>query len=264
MKRDDLAEDNSAAAQVTGLHKVSVLLVSPQNSFLEALLASLNLIDWKRIEPGKDTPENTKAADLVIYSKCLPSPDVHPRAVVLMAPEGSGFWGKSGDSLEAPLVSDWQRESIPLRYVSLDQVRLNNSKSYTPAPGSAVLAESFGHALIFGDWEPTAAPRWLVLGFDLEQSDFVLRTAFPVLLGNVIQSLRPTEQEMLAAPLPGPICTRLASTLPPETNEAATAHKNSAFSVSLWPSHPTWWWLVAAGLLWLLLEWRLYSRRVTE
>ncbi|HSI85460.1 MAG: VWA domain-containing protein [Candidatus Methylacidiphilales bacterium] len=271
MQRDDLVEDNIAAANVNGLYKISVLLVSPKNSFLEALLASLDLVDWKRIEPGHDTPAALAAADLVIYSKCLPLESTRPtggkpRAVVLMAPVGQGFWGKSGDALDAPLISEWQRESVPLRYVSLDQVRLNHATSYTPAPGAAVLAESFAHPLIFGDWEQTAAPQWLVLGFDLEQSDFVLRTAFPVLLGNVIQSLRPEQQSAFSAVLPGSIGTRLANTLPPEQSgdPAATASKGAAYSLASLASHPAWWWLVLAGLFWLLLEWRLYSRRITE
>ncbi|PTY03361.1 hypothetical protein DB346_05630 [Verrucomicrobia bacterium LW23] len=278
--RDDLAADNSASARVEGLHKLSVLLVSPQNAFLEALLTSLDLVDWHRVEPGKDTAAETSAAGLVIYSQCLPSAEAKPRAAVFIAPDGTGFWGKSGAPLEAPMVSEWQRESVPLRYVSLDQVRLNSAKTYTPAPGSAVLAESFGHPLIFGDWDPASAPRWLVLGFDLEQSDFVLRTAFPVLLGNVIQSLRPTEQAASAAVLPGPVCSRLTSTVPAEafvngpgggsasptgaTSLGTAASESGAWTTSFMPAHPAWWWLTILGLLLLMIEWRLYSRRVTE
>ncbi len=53
------------------------------------------------------------------------------------------------------------------------------------------LPRALGEPLIYGQWDDRR--RWALLAFDLEGSDFVLRTAFPILLGNAVESLRPSK-----------------------------------------------------------------------
>lgn len=258
LKRDDLSEDNQAEIKVLPLHSLSILLVSPSNAFLEAALGSLGQVEWKRVDPGQETPADLASSDLVIYYRCAPSGSDRAKAMLLIAPPGEGFWGRSEGELPSPLISDWQKESTPLRYISLDQLRLNRADHFAPGQGATVFAESFGQPLIFGDWEGTS--RWLVLAFDLEQSDFVLRAAFPVFLGNITQSLRSTE-DVSKALLPGDTATLLVTNLNPGDT---IPEKSPEAWAAFWGLHPIWWWAIAAGVVWLLLEALLYARRVTE
>jgi hypothetical protein len=137
-------------------------------------------------------------------------------------------------------------------------VQLHTATEFKPAPGAHVYVESFGKPLIFGHWE--SEPRWLVIAFDLDQSDFVFRTAFPILCANMIQALRP-DSVAGAANVPGPVATQL--------KQMAAAGSVSADVVATarghwWMAIPFWWWFACAGLLLLLVEWSLYTRRITE
>src|SRR6185436_2419750 len=100
-------------------------------------------------------------------------------------------------------------------------------------------AESFGQPLIYGHWE--AEPRWLVLAFDFDQSDFALRTAFPILLSNLVAGLRP-EGAAGRGGVPGALATRM------EPLAAASGIAAGAITVSTagwWTVIPWWWWFAA-------------------
>ena len=145
---------------------------------------------------------------------------------------------------------------------------LQSAREFRPSPGAEVFAQSFGKPLLFGRW-PAAATgsdtrRWLVLPFDLENTDFVLRTAFPVMLGNLVQSLR-FEQPAEAHPLPGEVKSRLLRTTPATPNSGSATASATVTSTGIWWAWaPLWWWAAAIGVVWLLSEWWLFSRRVTE
>jgi hypothetical protein len=100
-----------------------------------------------------------------------------------------------------------------------------------------------------------------VVAYDLDQSDFVLRTAFPILLANAVATLRPGEGVGRGG-VPGPFATQMRS-LAPAGAPAARAVAASA-AAGWWTVIPWWWWLAGAALVGLMLEWTLYTRRVTE
>jgi hypothetical protein len=164
-------------------------------------------------------------------------------------------------AIEQPLVSEFARESPLLRHVGIDKVGLQTAREFVPAPGAQVLAESFGKPLIFGRWN--GERRWLVLPFDLDSSDLVLRTAFPILLGNIVESQRTDEPVAAVDPLPGPVESALARTVPDEA-PVAGASAPDAPGIAWWSSFPLWWWAACFGLCWLLGEWWSFSRRITE
>ena len=213
-------------------------------------------------------------ADLTVFYRAKP-PDGFPAeaATLLLDPPGGGFWGEpemgEAAKLEHPLVSDYERDSVPLRFVGLDSVSLEAAGGFRLAPGTEVFAQSFGKPLVFGHWpaggdDGHANRRWLVLPFDLENTDFVLRTAFPILLGNLVQSLR-ADSPVTMKPLPGEVKSRLAQTLTlPPANSGAAASVASVAATAWWEWAPLWWWAVAGGVCWLLAEWWLFSRRITE
>jgi hypothetical protein len=256
---DRLLRDDRAAAVLPAQSAVKVELVAPANGFLDAALRSLNSVTWKRTWPAERLGP-AQPGTLYVFYRSLPPPDFAAEACVLIDPTAGGFWGELRGAIEQPLVSEFQRESALLRHTGIEKVSLQAAREFAPALGAEVLAESFGKPLIFGQWR--GERRWLVLPFDLESSDFVLRTAFPILLGNIVESLRHEADVAAVEPLPGPVESALASTVADETPTAFGAATTA--SVAWWSGFPIWWWAVCFGLCWLLGEWWSFSRRITE
>lgn len=256
---DHLAADDHAQALLAGQSVVTVELIAPPNGFLDAALMSLSQVKWKRTWPAKQLGAASKGT-LYVFYRSVPPPDFGADAVVLIDPPAGGFWGELRGAIDAPMVSDFKRESPLLRHAGIENVKLEAARKFAP-PGSAeILAESFGDPLIFGKW--SGGQRWLVLPFDLESSDLVLRTAFPILLGNITTSLRTESAVTSPVQVPGSIETALARNVASES--LPKQEGSGTLAVSWWSSHPLWWWAVLAGLLWLLAEWWSFSRRITE
>lgn len=265
---DALAMDNAATSRLAALRPVDVVLVSSGYPFLEAALNAQSLVSWQKVWPpervvGEDAVGG--AETLYIFHGAAPPEGFAGRAVLLVNPDGSGFWGERTGLIETPLISGTDSRAEPMRFVDMSLVRFVEAGKYAPPAGAEVMAESFGEPLIFGRWDRPdrsneGPPRWLVLGFPLEKSDFVFRTAFPIFLGNLVAGLR--EQAMLSAgTLPGPVETQLAVTADPKMLEELAAPPLPAWTVG---GLPLWWWFAFGGLALLLAEWLTYARRMTE
>ena len=268
---DRFAHDDRAEAVLPAQSAVKVELVAPSNGFLDAAFRSLDSVTWKRTWPaerlGPAQPDT-----LYVFYRSLPPANFPAAACLLIDPSSSGAWGELRGAIEQPLVSDFQRESPLLRHTGIEKVNLQHAREFIPAPGAEVLAASFGKPVIFGQWHGDR--RWVALAFDLESSDFVLRTAFPILLGNIVESLRrdvrndeariPNEEARAVAPpaLPGPVVSALKRTAPDVP--LATGAAPSTVTLAWWSSFPLWWWAACFGACWLLAEWWSFSRRITE
>ncbi len=266
---DQLAADNEAGTDIAAVTPINIDLVAPPNGFLDAALSALPSVHWQR-RAAAGSASNPPPALSIFYRVDPPADFPVGEPAILIDPPGGGFWGEPGEMIEHPLVSDYEKDSVPLRFVGLDSVSLQAARVFRPAAGAEVFAQSFGQPLVFGRWpaasaENDAARRWLVLPFDLENTDFVLRTAFPILLGNLVQSLR-ADPPAAARPLPGEIKSRLIGTNPPSASFPAAAPPTAGPSAVLawWAWLPLWWWAAAVGACWLLAEWWLFSRRITE
>ena len=267
---DQLAADNAATARLSAVVPVRIDLVAPPNGFLDAAVNALPAATWRRVAVG-DLDLKGPAALTVFYRTNPPEGFAAGAASLLINPPGSGFWGEPGGAMEHPLVSDSERESVPLRFVGLESVALQSAREFHPAPGAEVFAQSFGKPVVFGNWPAGGdsgrlTHRWLVLPFDLENTDFVMRTAFPILLGNLVQSLR-ADPAVAVKALPGEVKSRLTRTV---ANVGLVPEKGGAPGTRVaaaawwWAWAPLWWWAAAAGACWLLAEWWLFSRRITE
>ena len=207
---DRLARDDRAEAALAAQSTVTVDLIAPPNGFLDAAFKALNSVNWKRTWPA-DQLGATHPGVLYIFYRSLPPKDFAADACLIIDPSASGFWGELRGPIEQPLVSEFQRESPLLRHAGIDNVSLQSAREFAPAPGTEVLAETFGKPLIFGNWK--GERRWLVLPFDLETSDFVLRTAFPIMLGNIVESLR--KETAVPRSIQSPGRSRARSCAPP-------------------------------------------------
>lgn len=259
-----LALDKSASLRVPPLPRPVVRVVGARQPFLEAALASLPEVDFAFVEPAALDAPDLASATLWIFSTALPPENFAAgRRVLLLAPPAAdGFWGSASPDAplaDTPLVTDWRREHPLFRHVALDQVRPGATRVFKPAPDAEVFAAGFDTPILFGRWDERA--RWLVVPFELPAGNLVYRTAFPVFLANLLQDA-PADGGVASASLPGATVSRLT---PAELlGNQKTDTPPAAPAVSWLPSLDPWRLVLAVALLWTLLEWRLYCRRVTE
>ncbi len=249
---DMLASDNHAACELRPLDPLRVILTGPEDPYLVAVLDAVPLVEWVTMPEFPDpVPEDI---DLIIAADGG-LPDAPPTVpVLLFNPSRDGFWGRrTGELSDAPLTEIDEKSPL-LRHAALAQVAVTGAVQWTPPDGADVLVSSLGHPLLFGQWD--RRPRWLLIGFTPANSDLPLRTAFPVLIGNLLQSLREDPAGLHgAAVLPG----RTESLLAPSAAAASEMDNGS-----LLPNVPGWWLALLAGLLILTAEWFTYNRRITD
>ena len=250
---DAFAPDGQAATRLDTVHHLAVTLVSPPNPFLEVALGSQPEVKMRRVWPVSSADDG---ADLTFFNGVVPPDEWRGKAMVLINPPQGGFWGERLGPIDQPLVSEMDKDAGLMRFVDVRDVQLRHAVEFKPAAGAHVYVDAFGKPLIFGHWE--SEPRWIVIAFDLDQSDFVFRTAFPILCANLVQTLRP-DAATDTANVPGPVATRLK---PLAGGSTAAMVKPSIHHG--WAVIPLWWWIALDAALLLLLEWSLYSRRVTE
>lgn len=249
---DILSTDDRATCVLPPLSPLRLMVTGPPDPFLDAVLSSIPLVEWARVPTfPSPVPDNV---DLVICAGNA-IPEGHPKVPILFIdPTRTGFWGELKGKLEDVPITDLSKKSNLLKHAGLSAVAIKSAGKWSPAPGAEVLASGLESPLIFGQWDRT--PRWMVIGFSPEESDLPLRTAFPVFIGNLLQSLRlDADLEKGAAVLPGTVESLQHPLAPPADTKERT---------SLLPTFPGWWLVLFAGLIFLFAEWYLYNRRITD
>jgi len=254
---DALATDNKAHLKVPPLETIEVVLVSPEDGFLESAFQAIPNVNVTRIWPA-DSFKYGDPSKLWVFRDAVPAEDFKARAMLLLSPSTGGFFGSMVGPMKDPMVTGGNKEADPVKFTSFDQVVASDATEFLPAPGATTFVSSFERPLVFGRWE--APMPWLVVAFDMEKSDFVLRSAFPVLMSNIVQSLRGDRETPLKALLPGPAATSLI----PSPLLATSTTADEWLSPASLLTHPLWWWLLLAAAVWCFLEWWTFHRRVTE
>lgn len=183
---DILLADNTAWTVAETPEKARVLLVSKANLFVEKVLA-LN----SALEAAKTTPEQYSGEmeyDLVIFDGWLP--EVLPRANMLIfnPPIGNGLV-PSGEYIAGGSIGVSEKNNPLVSYVDFSDVHVARNRNMKNIPGGKVLVKSNDIPLITAG--SIGNSRVVVFGFNLHHSDLPLRTAFPILMQNVLTWLVP-------------------------------------------------------------------------
>lgn len=199
---DALSTDNVAYAALPKRERISVLLVTEENPFLEKALAVDEQLDLNVVTPvvyESTTPleshnsEGKRAYQVVIFDRYSPPTLGDGNYMFIYPPAGSSSLETSGTqlkwdiglSLETPIITDWERTHPILRHVHLENIQIGEAYQITPPATAQVLARSFESPVLFVDVAPTR--KIVFAAIDILQSDLPLRIAFPVIIANTIQ-----------------------------------------------------------------------------
>lgn len=181
---DTLAIDDSAAAVTAVPRTYRVLLVTRRNLFLERALRLRADLSVSVVDPAAYHPD--ASVDLDVFDGFVP-PQLPDRPTWFVGPPQDARLGTGGEGPVGRLSAANAADPL-LADVDLSPVRVARARSLS--------ASGFGRPLVIGAAGPVvllrdAAPRGVLFGFDLHESDLPLRDAFPILVDRLSGFLLP-------------------------------------------------------------------------
>ena len=156
------------------------LLVSDTPFFLSTVFAPFPFLALDHVRPVEFRPSDVY--DLYIFDGWLP-PELPPgNWLIFNPPAGSTLLPVSGEMLEPPLDYVAQDHRL-MQFVDIRDLRVSRAQRMElPAWADELLGSNRGPLLFSGTID---GRRMVVFSFSLLQSNLPLRTAFPVLMGNI-------------------------------------------------------------------------------
>lgn len=182
--KDDLNTDNKAYAVLSQSRGIRILLITDGNPFLEAVLELYPNARIDRNIPSLDYADY----DMVVFDRISPPPLVRGNFLLIdaSAPE---IPIRKGEGIQNPHVSSWDRGHPVLDSLSLNGVTIARADKIYVGEGVKILVSSRETPLMAA--YESSGIRLVYIGFDLLQSDLPLRTAFPMLIGNILRWFYP-------------------------------------------------------------------------
>lgn len=184
---DDLASDNFAYAVIKPPRKRKILLVSAGNYFLERVLREDAVRHFELLKMPAAQYAPGQQADIIIFDNTAPQGPLPAGNYFFInaMPPVPGFADAGAE--DSPIIFDWDAQHPAMRYAELGDIQIARARKFTLPQASHVLAESKDTPLIS---VYSAENRDIVLwSFDLFESNFPLRIAFPILVSNTIDWL---------------------------------------------------------------------------
>lgn len=200
-KDDALPIDDVAFAYLPVQRKIRTLLVTRGNHYLETLLRQDRHVELMKVDP-----RNYREAvdiDAYVFDRFAPSTAPPKPALIIGAPAAS-WLSKSQGLVQKPEITTWLENHPIMQYVSVHDVSIERAARIDPG-NLMVIAASNQTPLIVA----SEKPRWVMLTFDLDSSDFPLHAGFPVFIENVLSWFN-GEQLALRRPL-GNVAVPLAN-----------------------------------------------------
>lgn len=180
---DDLPADDHAYALMPERRRARVLAVTPGNTYLEATLLLDDYLDVTTVTPASYPPSG--AFDVTIFDGVAPP---------LAKTGGAALYFDPPDTPSAPVergkaitgfgFDTWDRKSPILRFLAMGDIQVANGFALEPKREDRVLgASELGPILVSGRRD---GRKFVALGFDPRNSDFVLRVAWPLFVLNTI------------------------------------------------------------------------------
>jgi hypothetical protein len=175
---DDLEEDNAIYGVIQGEKSKKVLLVSQGNIFMEKVLLNIDGIELYKTNPGEELAEGY---DLYIYDSN--NPEVLPErgSLLFLNPnEGNGIFESLGETeggmaeVESHFITKYMNNAF------FAVSKLKNLE--TPYWADVLIKVNSKPAVIAGEYK---GRKTAAIGFDLNNSDFVLTPEYPIFMYNL-------------------------------------------------------------------------------
>ena len=180
---DALSTDNVAYAALPKREQIPILLVTPSNPFLENVLAVDEKLDLTVVAPDRYDPGAVEY-DVIIFDRYNPPTLGDGNYMFIYPPKAGAIW-QIGESLETPIITEWERKHPILRHVHLDNVQITEAYQVSVPATTNVLVRSFEDPLLIVEENPNR--RVVFIAIDTLKSDLPLRIAFPLIIANTIQ-----------------------------------------------------------------------------
>ncbi|HTD67678.1 MAG TPA: VWA domain-containing protein [Candidatus Limnocylindria bacterium] len=181
---DDLAADNQASIVSILPRPVKVLLVTRGNRFLEKAIRPVPNV---QLTTASVLADDAAAFDIVVLDDVTPV--VWPKGNVFAIHVIATNLFPEVSKVDAPAIVDWRNTHPLLRFVSFDNVFVNESLAVkTPNWGVPIVDSSATPLVIAGEID---RKRVVWLGFETMQSTWPLRISFPIFVQNVLEWLNP-------------------------------------------------------------------------
>jgi hypothetical protein len=175
---DGLAADNAAFAYLPIKRRTKTLLVTRGNNFLETLLKVNRYVDLQTTTPDKyrEAPD----IDAYVFDRFAP-PTAPPKPVFVVGAAAVDWLRTPQGEVRKPSITTWADNHPLMQYVPVHDISIERAAKID-ASNLTVIAASNDTPLIVA----SEKPRWVMLTFDLNSSDFALQTGFPVFVENVL------------------------------------------------------------------------------
>jgi Ca-activated chloride channel homolog len=186
---DDLAADNFGSVYLSKPRKLSVLLVSKGNLFLQN---ALNLDQRVQLSKSEAAPADLAKSgyDLVVFDGIKPPSALPPGGYLLINTACAQGPAEAGDSVDRPRVVDSSREHPSSAYVDFSNLAISKAHILKPRNWATTIVE--GEKGPLGVAGSNAGLRFVQISFDVLGSDFPLRVGFPIFIANCLDWLAPS------------------------------------------------------------------------
>jgi len=197
---DAFAPDDIAFSFLPVRSRTRIALVGPGSVFLQSALAEEPRLRVTELSPQEF--DGDVRADLYIFDRWAPE-EAPPGPSLLFLPPNVEWLAPTVAVLSSPTVSGWDAGHPLMRFVSLEDLRIDRAVRLGARPGEVgavnvqgspqgVATGSADVDVVIGTTElplmiATESPRKVIrAAFALEDSNFALQPAFPIFLSNVL------------------------------------------------------------------------------
>ena len=181
---DAFALDDEAVALLPIEKPRRLLLVSRDNLYLEGVLLLDESLTVDKLLPAHYTDLAARTYDIVVFDAWGPAAPPEVPAVLYFGPPREQSPVPVARVLQRPYVTDVNEEHPVTRWVTLADVNFDDSLVFRPEPGDTTLVSSVRAPMAVA--RDAGGTKLVVLGFDLEDTDLMLRAAFPILMVNIL------------------------------------------------------------------------------